>query len=404
MEKTKRYLTAGEATAALGVNRATLYAYVSRGLIRSEPTGEGHKAHRYRADDVQKLADRKAQRQNPAKAAEDALHWGGGGPVLESALTFISEHGLYYRGRNALRLANEATFEAVAALLWAGDEARVDLFETERLTLDLPWRGGLLPTMQIALTVASERDLTAYDLRPERVIQTGARILWLLTKAIAPGQLISSRTKTIAGTLAQAWGVDDVRLIDAALILCADHELNASSFTARVVASTDATPYQVVTGGLAALQGAKHGGHTRRVSAFLREVAAHGDPRAVIAGRLQRGEIVPGFGHRLYPDGDPRAAFLLARLADGLPDSPDVALGGRIAQAVRDVLGEAPTVDFALAVMERALQLPDDAALALFALGRSVGLLAHALEQYVAGQLIRPRAKYVGVAVEEKDV
>lgn len=395
----KRYLTAGEATAALGVNRATLYAYVSRGLIRSEPTGEGNKAHRYRADDVQKLAARKAQRQNPAKAAEDALHWGG--PVLESALTFISEQGLYYRGQNALTLAREATFEAVAALLWTGDAARADLFQGgEAPDVDVPRIGdtiGFVTAMQVALALASEHDLTAYDLRPERVVQTGARILWLLTKAIMPGE----RGATIAETLARAWSVDDARLIDAVLIVCADHELNASSFTARVVASTGATPYQVVAGGLAALQGTKHGGHTRRVSAFLREAAAHGDPRVVVAARLQRGEEVYGFGHRLYPDGDPRATYLLQRLKERKSSSPmasTMALAAEIERAVMDVLGEAPTIDFALAVMERALSLPSDAALALFALGRSAGLIAHAMEQYARGQLIRPRAKYVGVA------
>ena len=102
----KRYLTADEAADLLGVSKATLYAYVSRGLIRSEESGTQSRARRYLAEDVRKLRERKEYRRNPAQVAQDALHWGT--PLLDSALTLITDDGLYYRGHDALTLARTA--------------------------------------------------------------------------------------------------------------------------------------------------------------------------------------------------------------------------------------------------------------------------------------------------------
>jgi len=201
---------------------------------------------------------------------------------------------------------------------------------------------------------------------------------------------------SIAETLAAAWSTEAAHLLNAAMVLCADHELNASSFAARVTASVDANPYAVVQAGLAALQGLKHGGHTSRVTAFMREVGQVERVQQVIGERLRRGDDLPGFGHRLYPEGDPRAQALMAMLAEHAPDSPDFMLATAIAQAVTGVSGKLPTIDFALATLERVLGLPDGAALALFALGRTVGWIGHAIEQYRAGAIIRPRARYVG--------
>jgi citrate synthase len=152
----------------------------------------------------------------------------------------------------------------------------------------------------------------------------------------------------------------------------------------------------VVMGGLAALQGAKHGGQTELVEAFLREVEASGDLRRAIAGRLKRGEGVPGFGHSLYPGGDPRGAELLRLVAEAHPKSPAVALSGAVAGEVLDLIGERPTMDFGLVTLSRAFELPPGGAIALFAIGRTVGWIGHAIEQYGSDSLIRPRARYVG--------
>jgi citrate synthase len=399
-----RYMTAKEAATLLDVKEATLYAYVSRGLIRSEAISDAPRQRLYLAEDVQKLAERKVQRRDPAKATRDALHWGT--PMLESALTLITENALYYRGYEVTQLARERSFEEVATLLWTGGMDQAErLFTTKPLrlshrqtmaTLHLP----IMQRLQMALTLAATDDLSAYDLHPDAVVQTGARILWLMAAVAAP---VDALDTTIAATLAQAWQPESTALLNAALILCADHELNASSFTARVVASAEANPYAVVLAGLAALCGFKHGGQTERASAFLREVGEPSRVRLVLTERLRRGERLPGFGHRLYPDSDPRTIALLSLLAEVYPTSPALVLAQTVIHEAAAVTSGAPTIDFALAVLEQVLQLSYGAGLTLFALGRTVGWLGHALEQYQGQQLIRPRARYIGVAPRQKE-
>ena len=192
------------------------------------------------------------------------------------------------------------------------------------------------------------------------------------------------------------WGLDDpgADLVRRCLVLLADHELNASTFVARCVASTAATPYAVVSAALSALSGRRHGGASARAEALLHEIAERGEPMAVMAVRLARDEHIPGLGHPLYPEGDPRARALLAAAAAALPSAQ-----GRIEEAVaaaRRLTGQHPNVDFALATATTALGLPVGAALSLFVVGRSVGWIAHAIEQYETGTLIRPRARYTG--------
>jgi citrate synthase len=245
---------------------------------------------------------------------------------------------------------------------------------------------------QVLLPLAAAEDPAAYDLRPRAVARTGARILRLMTN-VASGQGATG----LAETLGRGWSWQEAGpLIDAALVLCADHELPVSTFAARCVASSGATPYAVVLAGLAALGGVKHGGEIELVEAFLREVEVTGDARDVISGRLRRGERIPGFGHSLYPEGDPRGAALLRLTAEAYPRGPAVDLSGDVAGEVLDLMGGRPTVDFALATLARALGLPTGGAVALFGLGRTVGWIGHAIEQYEGDSLIRPRARYVG--------
>lgn len=403
------YLSAADAAAALGVSVPTLYAYVSRGLVRSEAVGGSRRSRRYRRDDVERLKERQEQRRHPGQAAEraagQALHWGT--PVLESALTLIENGQLFYRGHNAVRLAETHSFEAVAALLWTGDLNAAAL--TGAPTPDLrPWAAALAAradpsaagAFQVVLPLAAQADLPAYDLRPAAVQQTGARILrTLAAAAVYPA---AAGAGPLAEALARQWAPKPAaapHLLNAALILCADHELNVSSFTARCVASAGATPYDVVTAGLAALRGSRHGGHTARVEALLDEVGAPGQAARVLAARLQRGEGLPGFGHHLYPPpgGDPRGRALLALAQTHFRRSRAVSVALAVAAEAERLLGEPPTIDFSLVVLARALGLPRGAALALFALGRTAGWIGQALEQYALGQMIRPRARYVGV-------
>jgi citrate synthase len=277
------WISAAEATRLLKVSRATLYAYVSRGLVRSEAVPGRSRERRYAREDVERLRHRAEERRNPAKAAEHALRWGV--PVLESAITLIAGGKLFYRGHDAAELARTRSLEEVATLLWTGDFAD-DIFDTPlhviaggASTADLPF----INRAQSILPLVAARDSLAFDLRPRAVAQTGWRIVNLLTSVAAETQELAD---TVEETLARGWNADDRHapaLLRAALILCADHELNVSAFTARCIASADSNPYAVAMGGLAALEGTKHGGATRRIEALYDAVRRTRDLRKSLA-------------------------------------------------------------------------------------------------------------------------
>jgi citrate synthase len=398
-----RYLSAHDAANELGVRLPTLYAYVSRGLIRSEETGGSKRTRRYHAEDVERLKQRKLQRRDPQGAVEGALHWGT--PILESAITLIADGRLYYRGQDVVPLATSHTAEQVAALLWMGDLASAHpLFDG--VSRVLPTQVEVLRShltqltpfdrLNVLLPLAATSDLAAYDVQPAAVAQTGARILYLLTVCITGTPV---HADGIAHALQEHWAPsesDAAKLLNAALILCADHELNVSSFTARCVASAGATPYAVVQAGFAALGGFRHGGQTERVETFFHEARTPNGVAHTVRSYLRHGEPIPGFGHALFPDGDPRGAALLRFLREAYPTSSAVALAQATVEQVQSIAGKQPNIDLALATLAGVLHLPPGAALAIFALGRSIGWIAHAIEQYGTNQLIRPRARYVG--------
>lgn len=404
------FLTAREAADLLGVRLETLYAYVSRGLLASEKE-EGERARRYRREDVLALRRRGEAKRQPAKALEEALggalDWGG--PLLESAITSIAGGRVYYRGRDAVALAGSASFEEVVSLVWGIEPTEAEpLFAAVSWPAEMEgWRRRLaaLPPLEAAqalLPILAAQDAAAYDLRPAATLKAGARILLFLAwvaagggPAAAPG---GARAGGVTAGLARAWGVapEARRLLEAALILCVDHELNVSAFTTRCIASADAPLYGAVAGGLSALFGSRHGGHTRRVEALLEEIGEPSRARQVVGERLRRGEAVPGFGHPLYPQGDPRAREMFRQAAAVFPQAPARELVEALCEAAAELLGELPTIDCGLALAARLLALPRDSALTLFGLGRAAGWVGHAREQYAKKQLIRPRARYVG--------
>lgn len=262
-------------------------------------------------------------------------------------------------------------------------------------------RLGLIERCQIRLALLSAEDLAALDLTRSGVIRTGRAILAELVACVGDGAAAPAAAEAPADApihrqLAELWRLDDpgADLVRRMLVLLADHELNASTFTARVVASAGATPYAVVAAALGALSGRRHGGASVRAEALLREIGDAEDPMAVMAARLTRGESLPGMGQPLYPGGDPRALAIVEAVGAALPKA-----GARIAAiavAAMQLTGEYPNVDFALGATTAALGLPVGAALDLFVVGRSVGWIAHAIEQYDSGVLIRPRAVYTG--------
>jgi citrate synthase len=252
---------------------------------------------------------------------------------------------------------------------------------------------GLIERCQIRLARLAAVDPVALDLSRAGVVRTGRLILDQLVAGVGDDVPAS---RPCHCRIAEAWHLDaaGADLVRRCLVLLADHELNASTFVARCVASTGATPYAVVSGALAALSGRRHGGASAQAEALFQELAGTGDPLAAMAARLARDEIVPGLGHPLYPDGDPRAAAILEALAASLPESWSRI--EPIVTAARRLVRQRPNVDFALAAAMAALGRPPGAALSLFVVGRAVGWIAHAIEQYETGVLIRPRARYTG--------
>ena len=386
------FLTAREAAAELSVSLATLYAYVSRGLVRSEPVGDG-RARRYRADDIRALRTRRRSSGAVQPSAEAAI------PVLDTTIATITEAGPVYRGVPAVALAEAATVEQAATLLW--DARRADPFDTTNMpVLDDAMRtifaasaeAKPLPRAIAVLALASDADPRAHNRSAEGRAATGARVMRLVTAAIlgaAPSPLPIHRQ------VARAWAKDHPAaedLLRRALVLLADHELNASTWTARCAASTGVSLYDAVIAGLAALKGPRHGGAGPLAARMVAEFG-DGDVAVQIADRVALGEPIPGFGHTVYVDGDPRADVLLRALSAA---GADARLVADVPRLVTEATGLYPNIDYALAVLMRTLGLPVGHEMALFAIARTSGWIAHAIEQLHSGILIRPRARYVG--------
>jgi len=383
--KPAEWIAADEARSRLGVRPQTLYAYVSRGRVQVRADPHDPRRSLYRAADIASLADRKARSRKVSDVAAGAIDWGE--PVLASAITPVAGGRLFYRGRDAVELAETETLESVARLLRGGHGAAL-----KRTDRPKPPEGADMRSRAFAaLAARAGIDPPARGRNPLALAVEAATLLDVLTDAVA-GEVGGG---AIANRLALAWGLGPggpgAGLIRRSLVLLADHELNASTFAARVAASTGASLAASGLAGLAALSGPRHGGAAAAVQSLARE-AAQTSPRAAIAARLAEDRSIPGFGHPLYPDGDPRAEALL----DRFDLTPQMA---RLSSAVTAVTGLPPNVDFALVAMSESLRLPQDAPFALFAVARCAGWIAHAIEQGQTDQLIRPRARYVGVEV-----
>ena len=388
-KREERLLTSRQAAERLGVKLETLYAYVARGLLRGMArNGAGREERRYAEQELEGfLARRRWSRR-----------------VVASAVSSTDGGRLLYRGRDAVALAERASFEQVASLLWTGELGQGDAWPEiaaepieEATRAAKAVRGApLLVQAQILVAALAVEDPTRSATDAETVRATAVRLVTRLVAAVAVvrGTPVEASSRgPMAARVLSALGARPesaaIRMTDRALVLSAEHELNASTFAARVAASTGADPYAVVLAGIATLSGPKHGGMTDRVEAMFR-------------ARRSPDEDAPlGFGHPLYPDGDPRTAPLLAA-ARGAAGQGSVleALFARVdAMAARG--RPAATVDVGLAATSIALGLEPGLASMLFAFGRTAGWMAHAIEQYGLRELIRPRARYVGPAPEE---
>ncbi|MGH8447348.1 MAG: citrate/2-methylcitrate synthase, partial [Solimonas sp.] len=348
------YLSARVAADRLGVSIATLYAYVSRGHVHSRP-GPEPRSRLYLAQDIERLIERRQAGRSAAQGAAHSLTWGL--PVLETRISLIRPEGHYYRGRPVAELIEAGLgLEDVARLLWdCGDH---DPFALEPPGAWPPAVRGLLahdglPALERTaaalplLALGSVRDLSA---DPVRRRESAAALLRQTTALLAGCE---PDRRPAHKVLAAAWRPGDAglaELVRCALLLCADHELNASAFASRVVASTGASLHAAVAAGLAALSGPEHGGATARAYAFIEAARRDGGSvQRYVLSRLQRGESLPAFGHPLYPQGDPRARLLLDKLAEARPR--EFAAVAALIDAATEATGKAPSTDVALAAL-----------------------------------------------------
>src|SRR5712692_2527401 len=390
------YLSAREASAELAISPATLYAYVSRGLIRSEPSSDS-RSHRYRAEDVRVLK----QRRTPSPEPRGLKSFDADLPVMDSAIATITEDGPIYRGVNCIDLAEKDTLEHAATLLW--DVTGVDPFSEDncpvvsgemRAVADAARQAAPIDRTIAVLALAASADPRAFTRAADRRAMVGGRIMRLVVATMLNG---ASSPQPLHLQIAKAWAPGHKHaadLIRRALVLLADHELNASAFTVRCAASTGLNLYDAVIAGLVALKGPRHGG-AGVLAAQLVKTLVDRDVAPVIRERVALGERFAGFGHGVYKRGDPRAMSLLDALTRaGAPRKFTREVPERIAEAT----GEFVNIDYALAVLVHSLGLPPGNELVLFAMARSVGWIAHACEQLRHGGLIRPRARYIGPA------
>jgi citrate synthase len=404
------YLTAAEAAGLLGVKLPTLYAYTSRGLVRSVAGPKG-RARRYLKTDLDRLRARRDARAGHGPVAAGALRFGE--PVLDTSITAIDpERGPIYRGRVAVELAAaDVRFEQVCELLWAGAIpepsprwiAHDFPLAVAPLARVLPSKAAPLEQLSIIVPLLASHDRGRFTTSVSALLPRARVLMRRMAAALVPGldargtQEVfeaSDMAAALAVALGSAAGEPGVRAVGRALVLCADHELNASAFAARVAASTGADLYACISAALATLSGPRHGGAADRIEALIEEIGTPEQAERVAHDRARRGEPIEGFGHPLYPQGDPRGRALLELAAEIAPSSVEVAICHALIDAMQGS-GGGLTVDLGLVALCQALDLPRGSAVGLFAMGRCAGWVAHVLEQYEAGYVLRPRARYL---------
>jgi citrate synthase len=385
MESKMVWMTATEALRMLNVRPQTLYANVSRGKIRAKPDHDDPRRSLYHRDDVLRMARRSNGRRKVEAVSAQAMQYGD--PVLSSSLSTAAGGLLLYRGQDAATLAETATLEDIAALLWECEPALVRGGVPATALQHAGAAPGALGAGLMALARRGAVDQPSLGRLTGGLHAEAADILATLAQAM----IGLSSDGDIHRRLARAWRREAAEdLIRRTLVLLADHELNASTFATRVAISTGASLSAGVLAGFATLTGPLHGGASAEFAQLL-TLAEQIGPSDAVRQWLASDRPLPAFGHPLYAEGDPRARAWLKLLPELRPYQ-DLAIAAE-AQA-----GELPNIDYALSLLAAACGLPKDAPFILFAVGRCVGWLAHALEQVQANRLIRPRARYIGPA------
>jgi len=349
--------------------------------------------------------------------------------VLESKICFVDglEGRLLYEGYNIHDLAEHATFEEVAYLLWHGDLPTKD--QLDRLNLDLAAARALpepvmefmkaFPTdalpmdvLRTAVSALGVYDPEGRDNSAEANVRKSVRLTAQMGTVVAAAERLRTGKPPVppdrdlshaANFLYMLWGkkadADSVRALDIALVLHADHELNASTFAARVTAATLADMHSAITSAIGTLKGPLHGGANENVMRLLLKAGRPADAVPTVEAMLAAKQKVPGFGHRVYKTEDPRATHLremseVLTRRHGMPQYYEMSRA--IEQYMLKEKRIYANVDFYSATVYYALGIPIDLFTPVFAVSRISGWSAHVLEQYADNRLIRPRAEYVG--------
>ena len=386
------YMTAEEAAAALGVSVATVYAYVSRKILRSHKA-PGARASKYWRADVDRL---RAKFPAGARREVDPL-------VSQTQITVITQEGPFYRGHSAITLAETETIESVAALLWKADQSAVFPAEAPASSPAIeafwpPFAGMSSIDKAMAIFPVIERENPrAYDLSAAGFARTAAEAMrWFATIMIGAERPSGAPLhEVVTRRVAQDEALKDI--VRRLLVLSADHELDPTTYAVRAVANVGMNPYRLIVAGLIASTGRRLPyGRVESLSRLLDEISAAPDPKSVMVGRLRDGEELPGFGSNQYPLGDPRAAALLSALNHNLHDDPELKKLNAAIEVAVEVTGLKPDFGLANLFVGRKLGLTKQEGLTL-RLGRMAGWMAHAMEQYLDHDFVRPGAAYVGV-------
>jgi citrate synthase len=406
-------LTAAQVAERLGVRVQTVYAYVSRGQLTRTVDRDG-RTSRFDPVEVEVLARR-------GRPRSEARRSGSIDVVLSSAITDRHAGRFRYRGHDVVELVRTATFESVAELLWDPTgrrdptvapppwEARVAGRERAAAVADAI--GTDAPSIELlaaATAAVAATEPLRIDLHPDAVAAQARNLLSVLVEALP---LVGPRPEPVTSrrmTARRLWprlsplspSRPRVRTLDAALILLADHELATSTLAARVAASTRAAPHAVVLAGLGVASGPSHGRAAIRVHQLLADASGSGDAEAAVAraltGASSEASSLPGFGHPVHGGADPRATCLLERLDPLLSSRNRAAI-----DEVRDIAARTtplhPNIDFALGALAHVAQMPVGRSEAVFAIARTAGWIAHAIEECAESPLrFRPRALYTG--------
>ncbi|TRV80060.1 helix-turn-helix domain-containing protein [Streptomyces sp. 130] len=400
-EADERRLTTRETAERLGVKPETVYAYVSRGQLSSS-RAPGGRGSTFDAAEVDALARRSGRRETVPAPGE---------PAVRTGITLIGTDRYYFRGVDATELAARHSYEEVADWLWTG-ELRPGIRFTgpeqavaaaRRAVGALPEHCGSTDRLRVAVVAAAAADPLRFDLSRETVLGSARSLIPTLVAALPA--VDAAAPVAPSGLAAQLWPKLTARLpdepslaaLDTALTLLIDHDLAASTLAARVAASARAHPYAVVSAGLGVLEGPLHGAASGLAHRMLAEVLERGGAAPVVADHLRAGRRVPGLGHRLYPGEDPRARTLFD-LLERIPQAGPALAAARdvVATTARDVPLHA-NVDLALAVLSVASGMPAEAGETVFAISRTAGWIAHALEEYGERPLrMRPSGHYTG--------